>query len=162
MRKIIIFLSILLVITVFVSYLLETSHQNKFYEVKEVIDGDTIKILYEGELTSLRLIGVDAPEINHPEIGKECFGNASSQFLRSYLKNKTIYLEFDPTQQKYDKYSRLLAYIFLKNGTNVNKQLIRKGYAKEYTYDNKYKFRQEFLSAQRYAKKNNKGLWKFC
>ena len=69
-------------------------------------------------------------------------------------------LESDSTQGDKDKYSRLLRYIFLEDGTNFNKMMISDGYAFEYTYQsNPYKYRDEFILAQKEARENQRGLW---
>jgi endonuclease YncB( thermonuclease family) len=62
----------------------------------------------------IRLIWVDAPEsYDTRHWYTECFWTASSNYLTNLLSNKTIWLEYDSTQWMYDKYGRILAYIFL-------------------------------------------------
>jgi len=66
----------------------------------------------------VRYIGVDTPEIHHPMIGVEPFGKEASEANRKLVDGKTVSLEFDVEQR--DRYGRLLAYVFLKDGTFVN------------------------------------------
>ncbi|WP_230321275.1 thermonuclease family protein [Planococcus salinarum] len=40
-------------------------------EVLSVIDGDTIRILYDGEKTTVRYLLIDTPETNHPRFGEQ-------------------------------------------------------------------------------------------
>ena len=47
-----------------------------------VIDGDTVKIDYNGEATNVRLIGVDTPETVHPSKPVEAYGKEASQFYK--------------------------------------------------------------------------------
>ena len=68
-------------------------------------------------------------------------------------------MEFDETQNEYDFYNRLLAYVILDDGTNLNKYLIENGFGLEYTYESKYKYQSDFKNAQEYAQENNFGLW---
>ena len=74
------------------------------------------------------------------------------------LSGKKVQLELDSSQDTYDAYNRLLAYVYI-NGDNFNYMLLRNGYAYEYTYNIPYKYQMEFKHAQRYASSNNIGLW---
>jgi endonuclease YncB( thermonuclease family) len=38
---------------------------HRFYDVVEVVDGDTVKVAFRG-LVSVRIIGIDTPETVHP------------------------------------------------------------------------------------------------
>ena len=67
-------------------------------------------------------------------------------------------LEFDESKNKFDKYGRVLAYVFV-DGLNVNLEMIKKGFAYEYTYHGeKYKYQKEFKNAEQFAKENGLGL----
>lgn len=132
---------------------------NNSYEVVEVIDGDTIKINYNGEPENVRLIGIDAPEFKHFNNNKECFADESKQYLEDLLKEGYVKLEIDETQGNTDRYERLLRYIIIGDNNNVNKELLLKGYAFEYTYREGYKYQTEFKEAQETAKMNSLGLW---
>ena len=65
----------------------------------------------------------------------------------------------DPSQDTYDKYGRLLAYVYLPSGLLYNKYMIEKGFAHEYTYKKPYEFQQEFKAAQTSAKAAGLGFW---
>lgn len=129
------------------------------YNVVKVVDGDTIDVSINGETKRLRLIGINTPETVDPRTPVECFGREASDKTKSLLTGKKVSLETDSTQGELDKYSRLLRYVFLENGTNFNLYMIKEGYAYEYTYNTAYKYQKEFKEAQAYAKTNNKGLW---
>ena len=108
---------------------------------------------------TVRLIGIDAPEIVDPRKNVECFGKEASDKAKEILDGKTIKLESDPTQGDRDKYGRLLRYVFL-DGINFNKLMISEGYVHEYTYENNpYEYMEEFKNAERKAREENKGLW---
>lgn len=132
--------------------------ERKTYKVTNVIDGDTIDIDMDGKTQRIRLIGANTPETVHPEKTVECFGEEASKFTKSKLTDKEVSIETDDSQDKYDKYNRLLAYVFL-DGENFNQSLIKNGYAYEYTYNVPYKYQKEFKAAQKYAEENNIGLW---
>lgn len=129
----------------------------KYYQVVEVVDGDTIKIDFDGSIESIRLIGMDTPETVDPRKPVQCFGEEASKKAKELLLNKKVRLEDDPTQ--YDKYGRLIKYVYLENGEMYNKKMIEDGYAHEYTYDIPYKYQSEFQEAEKYARENKLGLW---
>ena len=129
------------------------------YSVVKVVDGDTIDVSINGETKRLRLIGINTPETVDPRTPVECFGKEASDKAKSLLTGKKVSLEADSTQGELDKYSRLLRYVFLEDGTNFNLYMIKEGYAYEYTYNTAYKYQKEFKESQVYAKTNNKGLW---
>ena len=71
----------------------------------------------------------------------------------------TVTLEADSKQPDRDKYGRLLRYVILGDGTNLNEELVRKGYAKvfdRFSFDLKRRFKQ----AEAEAKRESLGLWR--
>ncbi len=129
--------------------------------VEKVIDGDTIAVIIDGNKTTVRFIGVNAPETYQGK-KSECFADESFQYVKKRIEGTNVSLVADSTQENKDKYERLLRYILLDDGTNLNAELIKKGYAREYTYKVPYEKQQEFRSAQKDAKANSLGLWDVC
>ncbi len=135
--------------------------------VSRVIDGDTVVVNINGAEVHIRLIGINSPELNDKRAQVACFAKKAKDEAEKLLDGSTslttggknIYLEKDPTQGDYDKYGRLLAYVFLGDGTSFNKLMIEKGYAYEYTYRLPYKYQAEFKTAQEEARAAQKGLW---
>jgi len=128
-------------------------------EILDVVDGDTVKILYNGTEETVRLIGIDTPETVHPTKPAQCFGAEASARTKELLTGKRVAVELDSSQGERDKYGRLLAYLFLTNGTNVAEELILEGYGKEYTYDQPYNYMMEFRQAEERARTSGTGLW---
>jgi micrococcal nuclease len=129
-------------------------------KVLRIHDGDTIEVLTpECGVRTVRLIGVDTPETVDPRRPVQCFGKEASDFAKANLINQEVILETDPSGDEIDKYGRLLAFVFLQNGTNFNQLIIEKGYAYEYTYKNSYKYQKGFKKAEADAKLNQRGLW---
>lgn len=128
-----------------------------YYTVTKVVDGDTIKINYNGETKTVRLIGVDTPESVHPDESKNTdYGKVASEYTKTLLDGKNIQLEFDVEQE--DKYGRLLAYVYL-DGEMVNKKLLTEGYAQLATYPPNVKYVDEFTNIQKEARENKIGFW---
>lgn len=129
--------------------------------VTRVVDGDTIDVLIDGKKTPVRFIGMNAPETYQGQ-SPECYAEESLRYVKNRIEGKNITLIADSTQENKDKYERLLRYILLEDGTNLNLELIQKGYAREYTYKIPYQYQQEFRLAQDTAKKTTAGLWGTC
>ncbi len=136
--------------------------------VSRVVDGDTVK-LENGE--RVRLIGIDTPEMH--ESSKlfrdsrrsgtdtrtiQALGKRSYEFVRRLLEQKRVRLEFDA--EKRDKYGRLLAYVYLKDGTFVNAEIIKQGYASLMTIPPNVKYSDLFRKLFKEAQGNKSGLWK--
>lgn len=129
------------------------------YKVTRVVDGDTIKVNFNGKEESVRLIGIDTPESVHPDAAKNVAeGKTASEYTKSLLEGKEVTLEFDV--QERDQYGRLLAYVYI-GGTMVNKLLLQEGYAQVSTYPPNVKYVNEFTTIQKTARENSKGFWAY-
>ena len=76
-------------------YPVEDFSSDTDYKVLRVIDGDTVKIDYNGKATNVRLIGVDTPETVHPNKPVEAYGKEASNFTKNLLLGESVYLRFD-------------------------------------------------------------------
>ena len=130
------------------------------YEVKNVIDGDTLEIVRFGKNEKVRFIGIDTPETLDTRKPVQCFGGQASQKSKDRLSGKVVRIEFDPVVGERDKYNRLLAYVWV-NGTELyNLELLEQGFAHEYTYRSQsYKYQSAFKQAEMSAKSSGLGLW---
>ena len=126
------------------------------YLCTRVIDGDTIVVDMSGKEERVRLIGVDTPETVHPEKPVEYFGKEASEFTKNMVEGKELRLEYD--WQKRDKYGRLLAYVYLMDGTFLNAEIIKQGYGFAYTKF-PFKYLEEFRKYEREARESGRGLW---
>jgi micrococcal nuclease len=122
--------------------------------VKRVVDGDTVE-LASGE--KVRMIGVDTPETVKPNHPVEPYGKEASDFTKRLLTDQQVMLKFDV--EPYDRYKRLLAYIYLQDGTFVNEKLVQEGYARIMTIPPNVAYVERFLEAEREAREHNRGLW---
>lgn len=129
------------------------------YTVSSVLDGDTLRIKYQGKTQSVRLLGVDAPESTKTRYKHlECFGSEAKNYLKSLVDKKKITFQFDPSQDQKDLYDRLLAYVYLDENL-INQTMIEDGYAKEYTYKIPYTYQSQFQQAEQSAQEQMLGLW---
>ena len=119
----------------------------------------------------MRLIGIDTPESRYNsklerDIARSRkdmqvilkMGKEAANFTRHLVEGKRARLEFDV--QKKDKYGRLLAYVYLEDGTFVNARIMEEGYAQVMTIPPNVKYADLFLKLQKEAREKGKGLWR--
>jgi micrococcal nuclease len=117
-----------------------------------VVDGDTIDATpaVNGR-ESVRLIGVDTPESGQP------YAEEASSFTGERLRGHQVALEFDVA--RIDPYNRLLAYVYLPDGTMFNETLVSEGYAQVATFPPNVKYTDRLVAAQQEARVAGRGLW---
>ena len=136
--------------------------------VQRCVDGDTLK-LENGE--RVRLIGMDTPEMHESEklyrdsrkSGKDietikALGRRAAAVTKGLVEGKRVRLEFDVERK--DKYGRLLAYVYLKDGTFVNAEIVKEGYASLLTYPPNVRYVEIFKKLYQEARDERRGLWK--
>ena len=129
-------------------------------EVLSVIDGDTIRILYDGEETTVRYLLVDTPETNHPRFGEQPLGPEATEANRQLIQSGDVSIEFD-VGERFDDYGRLLAYLYV-DGESIQEQLLEKGYARvAYVFPPNTRYLDEFEQAEQLAKDSRLGIWEF-
>jgi len=138
----------------------QTSAQG-FYQVAEVVDGDTIRVIVDGKVEPVRLLAIDTPETKDPRKAVQCFGQAASNKMNELVSGKSVRLERDTTQPDRDKYKRLLRYVYLQDGTDAGAQMIKQGYAFAYTRFPSDKL-DEYRGYEKQARETNQGLWGSC
>lgn len=127
--------------------------------VVRVVDGDTIVVLVAGEEKKIRMIGINSPESVDPRKKVECFGKEASAHLSDLIVGGSVMLVTDDTQGDVDKYGRLLRYVMLGDGTDINAAMIADGYAYEYTYDDSYERQSMYRALEDDAESAQVGLW---
>ena len=132
---------------------------NRPYEgkVQAVFDGDTVR-LETGE--KVRYLGMDAPEVAHSGEPADCFGYAARKANSAMVLGKKVFLRYEGTDA--DHYGRLLAYVFLADGTCVNLEMVKSGNACVYRTSEGFGMLPEFIRAQREAIMARRGLWGAC
>ena len=123
------------------------------------VDGDTIKVKVKNKEATVRMLAVDTPESEHPKKKVEYYGKEASDYTCNLITNaKKIELEYDSNSDKYDKYERLLAWVFVDDYLLQDK-LVRNGYAEvAYLYGN-YKYTDLLKDHEVLAKQERIGIW---
>ncbi|MDO8657601.1 MAG: thermonuclease family protein [Candidatus Levybacteria bacterium] len=132
----------------------------KVTKVTKVIDGDTIEVdLGNGNIKTVRYIGIDTPETVDPRKSVQCFGKEASAKNKELVGGGAVGLEKDISET--DKYGRLLRYVYMGD-LLINQFLVAEGYAYSSSYPPDIKYQDKFKVAEQQAKASNKGLWGSC
>ncbi len=124
--------------------------------VAYVVDGDTVE-LASGE--RVRLIGIDTPERANAKknTAAEPFADAATQKLIDLVENRQVKLR--EGRQPRDYYRRLLASLFLTDGTNVQEVLLRQGYGMAVSYPPNVSRLATYAEAEAQARRAGLGIW---
>jgi endonuclease YncB( thermonuclease family) len=123
--------------------------------ITRVVDGDTVE-LDNGE--TVRLIGIDTPEVYG---GAECGGARASAYMERIATGRRVSVRTDPTQDTYDRYERLLAYLDA-GGTDLGEAVLRAGWARVYVYDEPFGRLAAYRRAATTARGGDRGIWASC
>ena len=143
-------------------------------EVTRVVDGDTMEVRFpNGEVDTIRLLGVDTPEtfgqndpaefesIPETTAGRDHlanWGDRATAFATDELDGQQVRIETDPEADRRGSYGRLLVYLY-DDETDFNRQLIDRGLAR--MYDSSFSKRSEYKSAEAQTQRDDIGLWDF-
>jgi endonuclease YncB( thermonuclease family) len=126
-------------------------------EVRRVTDGDTFVATVAGREERVRVIGVDTPETVAPDRPVEPFGKQAAAFAERYLAGATVRLAGDAESR--DRYGRMLAYVWLADGTFWNALLVAEGYAQQLTIPPNVAYAGLFRRLAAEARREQRGLW---
>ena len=115
-------------------------------KVVKVVDGDTFDIVDENKTTRIRLFGIDAPERG------QAFNKRARAFMDSLVAGKQIRV----VVRDKDRYGRTVGDAFLSDGTYVNAEIVRAGYAWQFR---KYSTDPEVARLENAARSQRLGLW---
>lgn len=140
--------------------------------VLRVVDGDTLAVRLEnGTEDTVRLVGVDTPEVHAAaqpgefegvpttEAGRSClrrWGETASAVAKDRLAGETVGLAFDRNLDRRGYYGRLLAYV-VHDGETVNYRLVADGYGR--VYDSQFSEGEVYYAAEARARERGTGLW---
>lgn len=124
------------------------------YRVSKVIDGDTV-VLENNK--RIRLLGVNAPEIENRFHPGEPGGMEAKKWLQAKLQGRSVYLEQD--RQTLDHYQRTLAHLHLPDGEHINLSLVEKGLATVSLIPPNLLHASTLIKAQQQAEARKLGIW---
>ena len=127
------------------------------YKVTRVIDGDTIRVISYGTKTTVRLVGIDAPEVAHSKnMPGQPFSEAAAKHLAGLVLNKTVEIKsYGP-----DRYGRMLAEVVVDDW-NINIEMLKSGYAEVYREDSLVEIldTKAYWQAEEEARAAKRGMW---
>lgn len=145
-------------------------------KIERVVDGDTAIISFLPDDGSkylkerVRFLGVDTPETVHPTKEVQYYGPEASNFTKSQLTDKTVWLQTDVGVK--DRYDRMLAYVWIEEPSKAdlddedairakmfNAKLLLDGYAQLMTIQPNSRYANLFVHFQREAREAKRGLW---
>ena len=142
-------------------FLAKTLNSAEINGVPKIIDGDTIHI----NSKKIRLEAIDAPEIKQNckkpflKISAIIGFELNNNYLCGVMAKKKLINKIDSSKIKCissskDRYKRFLATCY-KDKINLNKWMVRNGYAVAYK-----KYSKDYVKDEEYAKENKLGVWK--
>ena len=136
--------------------------QPELVSVHTVIDGDTVHVDSSQGEESIRMIGVDTPEVGWDGAPSDCYALEAQSFARDVLEGSEVWLTFDSSCT--DLYDRTLAYIHKGSGDQdfFQRRLLRGGYARDFPWEGTDTFEDTFSQDAWYAESNGEGLWGLC
>jgi micrococcal nuclease len=137
--------------------------------VTEVVDGDTLHVQTGGRDETVRVLGIDTPETHRPDTPVECGAEAATRAMRRRALNGSgrgvrVRLVTDPSQDRRDRYDRLLAYVERRSdGADLGRGQVRDGWADVYVFEH-HPFRRvaTYRAAARRARDERLGVDKSC
>ena len=130
--------------------------------VTRVIDGDTVVVDFSDlprfckPRETVRLIGVDAPELARGGRAAEPGALESRSAAERLLAGEPVLLAFD--RELRDRYGRILAYLYSPAGACLNRRLVETG-ATRALLKYPFAFSASFAEAERKAREAGLGLW---
>ena len=129
--------------------------------VNYVYDGDTLQ-LEDGR--KIRLIGLDTPEVfsrhRHIDNDIKAVGEKAKAALQQQLNRSDQRVSLAYGAQRFDRYKRSLAHVFLANGENLQAWLIGQGYGVAFTTPPNDSMSDCYQKQETQAIEANRGIWK--
>ena len=127
-------------------------------DVVRVSDGDTLWIDHRGTEYKVRMIGINSNELQGDNGQPECAAEDARERLTQLVEGKQVTFIFDDSQDRQDRYGRLLGYIE-RNNEDVGNILIREGLAKEFTYRKAHSNQSLYRASENTAQQKSLGIW---
>jgi len=120
--------------------------------VVDIVDGDTLTVLVDGVSTTVRMLGINAPETT------ECWGAEATAILSNAVNGREVLLVAG--EEDVDGFGRALRFIYLETTEGVefvNEFMVVDGHAVAIQNGNEYAANLKALEAR--AFQSGKGMW---
>jgi len=129
-----------------------------FHKVTRLLRADTLDV--EG-IGPVRMIGIETPDGKSPKEIYSKFGQNALNFIEKAALNQDVRLEFDSAnvaRNNKDESGQTLAYVYTRDGTMLNGELLREGLAFVRSLD-EFKMSGDFRAIERDAMQGLRGVW---
>lgn len=131
--------------------------------IVRVIDGDSVVARTAQGKVTVRLIGIDTPNITKPGTLVECGGREAAAAMRRFARvGERVTLTSDSTQATFNRSQSLLAYVTGDNGKLMQVEMLESGWARVYAFERRFKRYDRFMKAQRLATVRKRGVFRSC
>lgn len=126
------------------------------FTVVDVLDGDMVTVSGHGTEVTVRLAGIDTPELCPQENDlAQPFSSEAKQYLQKLILNKTVLLKSYGEM----RYGIFWGEIFLGK-KNINLEMIRAGYAEAYRGESPESLDlAPYFESEKEAKEATRGIW---
>jgi endonuclease YncB( thermonuclease family) len=139
--------------------------------VTEVTDGDTLTIrvtetagasahlAQQGAAAEVRLVGIQAPKLplGRPHYRTWPLAEEAREALASLTQGQEVRMSFGGAAV--DRHGRLLAQLYLADGTWLQGAMLSRGLARVYTFADNRSLAPEMLARERAARGERRGIW---
>jgi micrococcal nuclease len=126
--------------------------------VARVVDGDTIRIRDGAGDERVRLLNIDAPELDHPDHGRECGARSATHLVGELLPpGATVWLVGD--REDRDRFDRVLRYAWTADGVDVQAALVEAGLAEVLVVPPNDRFAAPLRPLEATARAGAIGVW---
>lgn len=133
-------------------------HKDYSVKVGEVLSGDKMSVIIDGESKIVRVIGVDAPDRIGPKTKAQCYNREAWMRAKKLVENSYVTLEEDPAMGE-DKDGNLWRHVYLPDGRFFAQLMLRDGYARVVKQKKAYNYMSKFVNWEKEGKTKKRGLW---
>lgn len=126
-------------------------------QVARVSDGDTLKLV-DGR--SVRVLGINAPEITHGQKAGQPFGHESRAAAQAFVDASKGKVRLGLEQETHDHYGRLLAHVYDSHGRSLAAAQLRAGMALQIAVPPNTAQMQCLSKLEVAARNKSLGLWR--
>lgn len=122
-----------------------------------VVDGDTVA-LDDGR--EVRFVGIQAPKLplGRPGFRKWPFADEAKQAIVELAQGRNVTLHYGGSET--DRYRRALAHLVTDDGTWLQGEMLSRGLARVYSFDDNRALVREMLAIEAEARAARRGIWR--
>jgi micrococcal nuclease len=128
---------------------------SQFQRVSRIVRGDVIEVEGTG---AVRLLGIETPDGKSPKEIYGVHGQRALSFIEKLVLGQDVKLEFDSAGSNKDEAGQTLAYVYTRDGTLVNGEMVKQGFA-FVRGSEQFSRANDFRGYEREAMQSMRGVW---